>query len=69
MRVNEVISRCRTDQQACIHYESEVIVGPVYELINTEEYKNFIIGDMLVTTIGTTEYLGRTILYVRAVKS
>lgn len=69
MRVNEIISRCRTDQQACIHYESEVIVGTVYELINTEEYKNFKIGDMLVTTIGTTEYKGYNILYVRGVEA
>ena len=39
MRVNEVIARTRTDQEACIHYGSEVIVGSVYELINTKEYK------------------------------
>lgn len=69
MRVNEIITRCRTDQETCIHYDSSVIVGSVYELINTKEYKNYRIGDMLVTTIGTTEYLGRTILYVRGVKA
>lgn len=68
MRVNEVISRCWTYQQACINYESEVIVGTVYDLINNKEYKNFRIGDMLVTTIGTTEYMGRNILYVRCRK-
>lgn len=69
MRVNEVIAITRTDQEACIHYGSEVIVGSVYELINTKEYKNYRIGDMFVTRIGTTEYLGKTILYVRGVKA
>lgn len=69
MRVNEVITICRTDQEACIHYDSSFIVGSVYSLINTNEYKNYRIGDMLVTKIGTTEYLGRTILYVRGVKA
>lgn len=69
MRVNEVIGRTRTDQEACIHYVSEVIVGSVYSLINTNEYKNYRIGDMVVTKIGTTEYLGKTILYVRGVKA
>lgn len=51
MRVNEVISRCSTDQSAKIYYEGKFIEGNVYEIIATEEYRLNKIGDMLVTNI------------------
>lgn len=51
MKVNEVISRCRTDQSVIIHYDNRSIVGTVYEIIGIEEYKLNRVGDMLVTNI------------------
>lgn len=51
MRVNEVISRCRTDQSIIIHYDNRSIVGSVYEIIDTEEYRLNRVGDMVVTKI------------------
>lgn len=51
MRVNEVISRCRTDQSIIIHYDNRSIVGCVYEIIDTEEYRLNRVGDMIVTNI------------------
>lgn len=51
MRVNEVISRCRTDQSVIIHYDNRAIVGTVYEIISVEEYRLNSVGDMIVTNI------------------
>lgn len=51
MRVNEVISRCRTDQSIIIHYDNRSIVGTVYEIIGIEEYRLNRVGDMIVTNI------------------
>lgn len=51
MRVNEVISRCRTDQSVIIHYDNRAIVGTVYEIIGVEEYRLNRVGDMIVTNI------------------
>lgn len=51
MRVNEVISRCSTDQSVIIHYDNRSIVGTVYEIIDVEEYRLNRVGDMIVTNI------------------
>lgn len=53
MRVNEIVSRCRTDQSIIIHYDDRSIVGTVYDIIDIEEYRLNKVGDMLVTKIGT----------------
>ena len=53
MRVNEVISRCRTDQSVIIHYDNRAIVGTVYEIISVEEYRLNRVGDMVVTKISS----------------
>lgn len=53
MRVNEVISRCRTDQSVIIHYDNRSIVGTVYEIIGVEEYRLNRVGDMVVTNISS----------------
>lgn len=69
MRVNEVISRCRTDQSVMIHYEHKIIVGTVYEILDTKEYKQNRIGDMIVPQVGTTDYCNKNVLYIRGVKA
>lgn len=51
MRVNEIISRCRTDQKCLIYYDEYHIYGRIYDIIDTEEYRENRIGDMLVTKI------------------
>lgn len=51
MRVNEVISRCRTDQKVLIYYDEYNIYGRIYDIIDTEEYRENRIGDMIVTKI------------------
>lgn len=51
MRVNEVISRCRTDQSIIIHYDNKSIVGTVHDIICIEEYILNRVGDMIVTKI------------------
>lgn len=51
MRVNEVISRCRTDQEVLIYYDEYHIYGRIYDIIDTEEYRENRIGDMIVTKI------------------
>lgn len=55
MRVNEVISRCRTDQPITIHYDysRRTIAGSTYDIINSEEFRLNGIGDMIVTKIYT----------------
>lgn len=53
MRVNEVITRCRTDQSIIIHYDERSIVGTVYDIIDIEEYTLNRVSDMIVTNIGT----------------
>lgn len=53
MRVNEVISRCRTDQKVLIYYDEYHIYGRIYDIIDTEEYRENRIGDMIVTKIYT----------------
>lgn len=69
MRVNEVISRCRTDQNVLICYDDYHIYGFVYDIVNNREYKENRIGDMLVTRIGIDSYRGSTALYLKAVKA
>lgn len=64
MRVNEVISRCRTDQSIIIHYDNRTVVGTVYEIIGVDEYKLNKVGDMVVTNISTNN----NDLLVKAVK-
>lgn len=64
MRVNEVISRCRTDQSIIIHYDNRAVVGTVYEIIGIEEYKLNKVGDMVVTNISTNN----NDLWLKAVK-
>ena len=51
MRVNEVISRCRTDQSVIINYEGKFIEGTVFELVEDPQYRLQRIGDMIVTNI------------------
>lgn len=55
MRVNEVISRCRTDQEVLIYYDEYHIYGRIYDIIDTEEYRENRIGDMIVTKIVSHE--------------
>ena len=58
MRVNEVISRCRTDQSAKIYYEGESIEGTVFEIVEDPKFRLNRIGDMIVTNInGYNNYL------------
>lgn len=64
MRVNEVISRCRTDQSVIIHYDNRSIVGTVYEIIGIEEYRLNRVGDMIVTNISSN----KSDLWLKAVK-
>lgn len=64
MRVNEVISRCRTDQSVIIHYDNRAIVGTVYEIISVEEYRLNSVGDMIVTNINCNN----SDLWLKAVK-
>lgn len=64
MRVNEVISRCRTDQSVIIHYDNRAIVGTVYEIIGIEEYRLNRVGDMVVTNISSNN----DDLWLKAVK-
>lgn len=64
MRVNEVISRCRTDQSVIIHYDNRSIVGTVYEIIGVEEYSLNRVGDMVVTNISSNN----DDLWLKAVK-
>lgn len=65
MRVNEVISRCRTDQSVIIHYDNRAIVGTVYEIIGVEEYRLNRVGDMIVTNISCNN----SDLWLKAVKA
>lgn len=65
MRVNEVISRCRTDQSVIIHYDNRSIVGTVYEIIGIEEYRLNRVGDMFVTNISSN----KSDLWLKAVKA
>lgn len=64
MRVNEVLSRCMTDQSVIIHYDNRCIVGYLYNIIDIEEYRLNRVGDMIVTRIGTF----KDSLLVKAVK-
>lgn len=51
MRVNEVITRCRTDQSVNIYYEGKFIEGTVFELVEDPQYRLQRIGYMIVTDI------------------
>lgn len=64
MRVNEVLSRCRTNQSVIIHYDNRCIVGYLHNIIDLEEYRLNRVGDMLITRIGTS----KDSLLVKAVK-
>lgn len=64
MRVNEVISRCRTDQKVLIYYDEYHIYGRIYDIIDTEEYRENRIGDMIVTNISCNN----SDLWLKAVK-
>lgn len=63
MRVNEVISRCRTDQKVLISYDNYHIYGRVYDILGTQEFKENRIGDMLVMQIANND----NELYIKAV--
>lgn len=63
MRVNEVISRCSTDQKVLIYYDEYHIYGRIYDIIDNEEYRENRIGDMLVMKILCNE----NELYMKAV--
>ena len=64
MRVNEIVSRCRTDQSTKIYYEGESIEGTVFEIVEDPKFRLNRIGDMIVTNInGYQNYL-----ILRAVK-
>ena len=51
MRVNEVITRCRTDQSVNIYFEGKFIEGTAFELVEDPQYRLTRIGDMIVTNI------------------
>lgn len=65
MRVNEVISRCRTDQSVQIYYDGKYDEGTVFEIVANEVYRLNRIGDMLVTGILSDD----SYLIIRAVKA
>ena len=65
MRVNEIVSRCRTDQSIYIHYDNRCIPGTVIDIIDTEEYRLNRVGNMLVTKI----YAYKNSLFLEAVKA
>lgn len=65
MRVNEVISRCRTDQSVQIYYDGKFVEGTVFEIVAIEGYRLNRIGDMLVTGILSDD----SYLIIRAVKA
>lgn len=65
MRVNEVISRCRTDQSLQIYYDGKYVKGAVFEIVANEGYRLNRIGDMLVTGILSDD----SYLILRAVKA
>lgn len=67
MRVNELICRCRTDQYLSISYN--YINGVLYDIIDSEEYTENRIGDMIVTNIGAIDAYDTTTLYIKAVKA
>ena len=67
MRVNEILSRCRTDQNVLICYDDYHIYGFVYDIVNNREYKENRVGDMLVTRISAySDSKGE--LFIKAVK-
>lgn len=53
MRVNEIVSRCRTDQSTKIYYEGESIEGTVFEIVEDPKFRLDRIGDMIVTNINS----------------
>lgn len=63
MKVNEVISRCRTDQKVLISYDDYHIYGRVCDILGTQEFKENRIGDKVVMKIATNE----NELYMKAV--
>lgn len=63
MRVNEVISRCRTDQKVLIYYDNYYMCGRVYDISGTQEFRENRIGDMFVMKIASNE----NELYIKAV--
>lgn len=65
MRVNEVISRCRTDQSVQIYYDGKYVEGTVFEIVAIEGYRLNRIGDMVVTGILSDD----SYLIIRAVKA
>ena len=65
MRVNEIVSRCRTDQSAIIYYEGNFIEGTVFEIVEDPKYILNRIGDMIVTSINSYN----SDLILRAVKA
>lgn len=65
MRVNEVISRCRTDQSVIILYDNRDIVGTAHDIISVEEYRLNRVGDMIVTNISSNN----SDLWLKAVKA
>lgn len=64
MRLNEVISRCRTDQSVQIYYDGKYIEGTVFEIVEAPIFRLNRIGDMLVTKISSDN----SYLILRAVK-
>lgn len=68
MRVNEVISRCRTNQNIFIQCGNMHFEGTAYDIINAEEFRLSKIGHYLVTNIGVANYSSRSVLYLKAVK-
>ena len=70
MRVNEVISRCRTNQNLFIQCDNMYFEGTAYEIINLEKkFKLSKVGHGLVTNIGVCNYSSRSVLYLKAVKA
>lgn len=66
MRLNELICRCRTDQSVHINYNNNRnVVGTVYDIIDTEEYRLNKIGDMLVIYISGFE----SSIFIKVVKA
>ena len=65
MRVNEIVSRCRTDQLIIIRFSDKSFIGTVHDIVSLTEYRLYRIGDMVVTNISSDN----SVLWIKAVKA
>lgn len=65
MRVNEVISRCRSDQLINIRFNDKSFIATVYDMSSLTEYRLYKMGDMFVTNISSDN----NTLWIKAVRA